>query len=147
MHVGLSASCLGELVHHNPELAVQILISMVSHPQYSEYLEALLEMGTSSHQLEVFSKISKVELLPQEYIHLFYIRVMEFCMNMEAKEREKVNMVRIICVFFMNQLKSKICVMNPPLLLMIQKFCLEFSRVPAANNLQRLLATETYMNS
>ena len=56
-------------------------------------------------------------------------------------------MVRIACVFFVNQLKSKICQMNNPLLLMIQKFCMEFARVPAANNLHKLIATENYMKS
>lgn len=120
---------------------------MVSHTHFHKYLEALLEMPTSSNQLEVFSNITKVELLPQEFIHLFYIRLMEFCMHLQSKERERVNMVRIACVFFVNQLKSKICQMNNPLLLMIQKFCMEFARVPAANNLHKLIATENYMKS
>jgi len=46
--------------------------------------------------------LNKLVCLPQEYVHLFYVRLMEYCMSMETREREKMNMARIACVFFVD---------------------------------------------
>ena len=95
--------------------------------------------------MEVFAHITRVEVLPVEYMHLFYIRLMEYCMSAEAKDQEKNLLVRIVCVFLENQISQRVVHMNNELSFIMQKFCTKFNNVSEANTLSRQVATQNYM--
>jgi len=49
MHLGVLPSNVDDLIQNNHQVASQVLVSMVTSVQFSDFLESLLEMKTSSN--------------------------------------------------------------------------------------------------
>lgn len=65
------------------------------------------------------------------------------CRNTSDLKNQK-RLVRIVSVFLTFLIKSKIINFNTDMIMNIQQFCLDFSKVPEANTLQKLVIAENY---
>jgi hypothetical protein len=119
---GLSPQNLSRLVEHNPMIAHECLLrilspnSMTSEIIKNEYLSALVGMDMSLHTMEVVNRLAtrhpqqeeeEQPLLHPEYIQLFISSCIASCENIPDRNAQN-RLVRLVCVFIQSLLRNNI---------------------------------------
>lgn len=121
---------ISQLVDNNPEIASSIMLHLVQSNCYSEYLNALIQMEVSFKSMQVMSTLVANVDLPSEYIDTFTSHCIASCTSIEDKGKQ-TRLVRLVSVFLQNLIIAN-HFKNEQILLELQSFCINFSKIKEA---------------
>ncbi|KAG5451223.1 CCR4-NOT transcription complex subunit 11 [Clonorchis sinensis] len=137
--LGINVENLPNLVNRNPVIAIEILAVLVDSPKAEEFYDALVSMEVTVDSLEVVNRLATRVSLPKEFIQSYISRCMTYCQSLQDKSTQQRN-VRIVCVLIQSFIRNKILdIHNENILIEVQRFCVEFNKVPGANPLYRTI--------
>lgn len=135
---GITPKDLPQLVEQNPSVASAVLIKLLSSFQLHQYLEKLVDMELTLASMEVVNKLANSADLPKEFLTLYITNCITHCEEKNKDKMQQNRLVRLVCVFIKSLIKNKI--INPrEMIVELQAFCIEFSKIPEASALFKLL--------
>jgi len=138
--IGLNAEALPQLVEYNPMVTVEVLMIILKYEDKEEikkYLRQMTEIDVTLQSLEVVNRLVTQVELPADFIPYYITRCTQTCENLEDRSQQG-RLVRLVCVFLRALINNSLFDIKS-MLIEVQAFCIEFSRIREAAGLFRLL--------
>lgn len=138
--IGLNASALPLLVEFNPMVTVEVLMIILQKEDIEEikkYLSQMTNIAVTLQSLEVVNRLVTQVELPADFIPYYITRCTQTCENLEDRSQQG-RLVRLVCVFLRALINNSLFDIKD-MLIEVQAFCIEFSRIREAAGLFRLL--------
>lgn len=137
--IGFSPSKLGNLVENNPILSAKCLSKMSSSDRFDDYLNALVNMKTSVHSMEVVNRLSRLTQLSQEFLHLYITSWIQKCDETKEKSFQH-RFVRLASVFIQSLIRNK-CIDVKDFYVEVKEFSQQYLHIKETASLFQLLQT------
>jgi len=143
--IGLSDEMLPLLVEYNPMITVEILMIILKNKNKEEikrYLRQITNINVTLQSLEVVNRLVTQVELPSDFIPYYITRCTKTCEDLEDRLQQG-RLVRLVCVFLRALINNSLFDIKDcsPMLIEVQGFCIQFSRIREAAGLFRLLKT------
>merc|ERR1711990_24462 len=143
--IGLSDEMLPLLVEYNPMITVEILMIILKNKNKEEikrYLGQITNINVTLQSLEVVNRLVTQVELPSDFIPYYITRCTKTCEDLEDRLQQG-RLVRLVCVFLRALINNSLFDIKDcsPMLIEVQGFCIQFSRIREAAGLFRLLKT------
>merc|ERR1712136_704065 len=138
--IGLSDEMLPLLVEYNPMITVEILMIILKNKNKEEikrYLRQITNINVTLQSLEVVNRLVTQVELPSDFIPYYITRCTKTCEDLEDRLQQG-RLVRLVCVFLRALINNSLFDIKS-MLMEVQGFCVEFSRIKEAAGLFRLL--------
>merc|ERR1712113_292215 len=140
--IGLSDDNLPSLVEYNPMITVEILMIILKNKnkeKIKKYLRQITNINVTLQSLEVVNRLVTQVELPSDFIPYYITRCRKTCEDLEDRAQQG-RLVRLVCVFLRALINNQLFDIKD-MLIEVQAFCIEFSRIREAAGLFRLLKT------
>ena len=132
----ITPSTLPILVENNPVVAVVILQRLLLSNQSTKYFSSLGKV--TFHSMEVMSSLISGSDVPKEITNMYIADCISHCQSVALDKYLQNRLVRLLCVFFQKLVRTKHGQIRD-MVIEIQTFCIEFSRIKEAAALFRML--------
>ncbi|KAL5039847.1 hypothetical protein RTP6_006953 [Batrachochytrium dendrobatidis] len=141
--VGLTKKTFQDLVEHNAIIASETIIALSTSPKLHIFLDALVEISTTMHVMEVVNRVASknTATLPKDFLHMHLSKCMNACDTIRDKYMQD-RQVRLVCGFVQSLVKNQ-SISIQDYRVDLQTFCLSYSRVKEAVDLYRLVLAKT----
>lgn len=138
--IGLTDEVLPLLVEYNPMITVEILMIILKNKNnetIEKYLRQITNINVTLQSLEVVNRLVTQVELPSDFIPYYITRCRKTCEDLEDRAQQG-RLVRLVCVFLRALINNQLFDIKG-MLIEVQSFCIEYSRIREAAGLFRLL--------
>lgn len=145
--IGLTDDVLPLLVEYNPMITVEILMIILKNKnkeKIEKYLRQITNINVTLQSLEVVNRLVTQVELPSDFIPYYITRCRKTCEDLEDRAQQG-RLVRLVCVFLRALINNHLFDIKD-MLIEVQSFCIEYSRIREAAGLFRLLKSMDQSN-
>jgi len=142
---GIDQTTLPSLVDKNPAITSDIILHVhtVDQRLADDYLSVLLQIDVTLHSMELVNRLTSQCKLPSDFLRQYIHACLRTCQQM-PDQYMRTRLVRLVCVFISSLLRNNIVsgdVLGQGLLIELQSFALDYSKVKEATALYKLCKT------
>merc|ERR1712188_200202 len=102
---GLVPSRLPDIVEHNPTVAAEVLLLLMSSSEIAKYLQVFVNMPMSLHSMEVVNRLTTSVELPPEFVQHYISNCITTCSHVKDRFTQH-RLVRLVCVFLQSLIRN-----------------------------------------
>lgn len=140
--MNLSINQLSQLIDKNSSIVSDLLLQLykIDPKLFDTYANQLIHIDVSLHSMEVVNRLTSILTLSSEFLQQYINTCLSTCSQINDKYLQ-TRLVRLVCVFITSLLRNNIVdstVLGTGLLIELQSFALDYSKVKEATALYKL---------
>ena len=141
-----NTTTLIQLIDKNSSLVSELLqyIYTIDTELFDTYITVLTQIDVNLHSMEIVNRLTLTCKLSNEFIHTYITQCLTTCHKLQYDKYLQIRLIRLVCVFIASLLRNNIIdqhTLNTGLLIELQSFALDNSKVKEATTLYKLCKT------